>query len=155
MCGGWAGRARALRETLYRSAHAKGVCNVEEALRRAQPFGLAGINNKVGAPLLRPVQGRGPRTPAVTLLRGPILIRTHPVSTFCYASMGLSVITESSSHMRDDDMFVQEHFGTSGEHLRIDSRRLMSKLLHVLNVRPRINSGMAVRAALTTQFEHT
>ena len=32
LCGGWAGRARGLRETLYRSAHAKGVCNVEEAL---------------------------------------------------------------------------------------------------------------------------
>jgi phage shock protein PspC (stress-responsive transcriptional regulator) len=32
MCGGWAGRARGLRETLYRSAHAKGVCDVEEAL---------------------------------------------------------------------------------------------------------------------------
>jgi hypothetical protein len=39
--------------------------------------------------------------------------------------------------------------------LRIDTRRLMSKLLHVLNVRPRINSGMAVRAALTAQFQHT
>jgi hypothetical protein len=35
MCGGWAGRARGLRETLYRSAHAKGVRHVEEALRRA------------------------------------------------------------------------------------------------------------------------
>ena len=39
--------------------------------------------------------------------------------------------------------------------LRIDPRRLMSKLLHVLNIRPRINSGMAVRAALTAQFQHT
>ena len=39
--------------------------------------------------------------------------------------------------------------------LRIDPRRLMSKLLHVLNVRPRINSGMAVRAALAAQFQHT
>jgi hypothetical protein len=29
-----AGRARGLRETLYRSAHAKGVCNVEEASER-------------------------------------------------------------------------------------------------------------------------
>ena len=39
--------------------------------------------------------------------------------------------------------------------LRIDPRRLMSKLPHVLNVRPRINSGMAVRAALTAQFQYT
>jgi hypothetical protein len=39
--------------------------------------------------------------------------------------------------------------------LRIDPRRLMSKLLHVLNVRPRINSGMAVRTALAPQFQHT
>ena len=31
----------------------------------------------------------------------------------------------------------------------------MSKVLHVLNVRPRINSRMAVRAALTAQFQHT
>jgi len=33
--------------------------------------------------------------------------------------------------------------------LRIDPRRLMSKLLYVLNVRPRINSGIAVGAAFT------
>ncbi len=39
--------------------------------------------------------------------------------------------------------------------LRIDPRRLMSKLLHVLNVRPRIDSGIAVGAALTAQFQHT
>ena len=39
--------------------------------------------------------------------------------------------------------------------LRIDPRRLMSQLLHVLNVRPRINRGMAVRAALAAQFQHT
>jgi len=39
--------------------------------------------------------------------------------------------------------------------LRIDSRRLMSKLLHVLNIRARINSGMAVRAALAAQFQYT
>ena len=39
--------------------------------------------------------------------------------------------------------------------LRIDPRRLMSKLFHVLNVRPRINSGMAVDAALAPQFQHT
>ena len=81
-------------------------------------------------------------------------MRTHPVSTFTYVSMGLDVVTESSSHMRDDDVFLQEHFGSSGQHLRIDPRRLMSKLLHVLNVRPRINSGMAVRAALAAQFQH-
>ena len=31
----------------------------------------------------------------------------------------------------------------------------MSKLLYVLNVRSRINSGIAVRAALTAQFQHT
>jgi hypothetical protein len=31
----------------------------------------------------------------------------------------------------------------------------MSELLHVLNVRPGINSGMAGRAALTAQFQHT
>jgi len=41
------------------------------------------------------------------------------------------------------------------QNLRIDPRRLMSKLLHVLNVGPRINSGIAVRAALTAQFQHT
>jgi hypothetical protein len=39
--------------------------------------------------------------------------------------------------------------------LRIDPRRLMSKLLHVLNVRPGINSGIAVRAALTAQLQYT
>jgi hypothetical protein len=39
--------------------------------------------------------------------------------------------------------------------LRINPRRLMPQLLNVLNVRPRINSGMAVRAALTAQFQHT
>src|SRR5208283_5637373 len=39
--------------------------------------------------------------------------------------------------------------------LRIYPRRLMSKLLHVLNVRPRINCGIAVRAALAAQFQHT
>ena|ERR1017187_8178436 len=39
--------------------------------------------------------------------------------------------------------------------LRIDPRRLMSKLLHVLNIRPRINSGIAVRAAFAPQFQHT
>ncbi len=43
----------------------------------------------------------------------------------------------------------------SQQGLRIDPRRLMSKLLHVLNVRPRINSGMAVGAALAAQFQHT
>jgi hypothetical protein len=37
----------------------------------------------------------------------------------------------------------------------METRRLMSKLLHVLNVRPTIKSGMAVRAALTAQFQHT
>jgi hypothetical protein len=31
----------------------------------------------------------------------------------------------------------------------------MPKLLHVLNVRPTINSGKAARAALTAQFRHT
>jgi hypothetical protein len=40
------------------------------------------------------------------------------------------------------------------EGLRIDPRRLVSKLLHVLNVRPGINRGMAVRAALAPQFQH-
>ena len=39
--------------------------------------------------------------------------------------------------------------------LRIDPGRLMSKLLDVLDVRPGINSMMAVRAALTAQFQHT
>ena len=37
--------------------------------------------------------------------------------------------------------------------LQIDPRRLMSKLLDILNVRPRINSGIAVRAALAAQFQ--
>src|SRR5580693_10147773 len=41
------------------------------------------------------------------------------------------------------------------QNLRIDPRRLMSKLLHVFNVRPRINSGMAVRTAFAPQFQHT
>ena len=39
--------------------------------------------------------------------------------------------------------------------LRIDPRRFMSELLHVLNIRPRINRGIAVRAALAAQFQHT
>jgi hypothetical protein len=37
------------------------------------------------------------------------LIRTYPLSTFSYVSMGLSVITETSSHIRHDDVFLQEH----------------------------------------------
>ena len=37
----------------------------------AQSFGPACTNNKVGAPLLRSVQGRVPRTPAVTLFIRP------------------------------------------------------------------------------------
>jgi hypothetical protein len=37
------------------------------------------------------------------------LIRTHPVSTLSHVSMGLSVMTILSSHMRDDDVFLQEH----------------------------------------------
>ena len=49
----------------------------------------------------------------------------------------------------------QNHAGSKARTLRMDPRRLMSKLLHVLNVRPRIDSGMAVRAALTAQFQHT
>jgi hypothetical protein len=44
---------------------------------------------------------------------------------------------------------------TNQQNLRIDPGRLMSKLLHVLNIRPRINSGIAVRAALAAQFQHT
>jgi hypothetical protein len=83
------------------------------------------------------------------------LTRIHPLSTFSHVSMGLSVITEPSSHMRDDDVFLQEHFGTSGEHLRIDPGSLVPKLLHVLNIRPRIDSGIALRAALAAQFQHT
>ena len=31
----------------------------------------------------------------------------------------------------------------------------MSKLLYVLNIRPRINSGSAVGAAFAAQFQHT
>ena len=31
----------------------------------------------------------------------------------------------------------------------------MSKLLDIFNIGARINSGMAVRAALTAQFQHT
>ncbi len=31
----------------------------------------------------------------------------------------------------------------------------MPKLLHVLNIRPRINSGIAVRAAFAAQLQHT
>jgi hypothetical protein len=82
-------------------------------------------------------------------------MRTHPLSTLSHVSMDLSVMTESSPHMRDDDMFLQEHLAHRVNVLRIDTRRLMSKLLHVLNVRARINSGIAVRAALTAQFQHT
>jgi hypothetical protein len=37
--------------------------------------------------------------------------------TFSHVYMTLSVMTEPSSHIRDDDVFLQEHFGTSGEHL--------------------------------------
>ncbi len=62
------------------------------------------------------------------------LIRIHPVSTLSHVSMGLSVMTQSSSHMRDDDVFLVEHLEHWLNVLRIDPRRLMSKLLHVLNV---------------------
>jgi hypothetical protein len=57
------------------------------------------------------------------------------------------------SPMLFDTHAVSRH--TNQQNLGIDPRRLMSKLLHVLNVRPRINSGMAVRAALAAQFQHT
>jgi hypothetical protein len=49
----------------------------------------------------------------------------------------------------------QDQAGSKVRTLRIDPRRFMSKLLYVLNVRPGINSGMAVRAAFATQFQHT
>ena len=39
--------------------------------------------------------------------------------------------------------------------LRIDPRCLVPQLLHVLNIRPRINSGIAVRAAFAAQLQHT
>jgi hypothetical protein len=42
-------------------------------------------------------------------VRSRALIRTHPASTFPCVSMGLGVMTESSSHIRDDDVFLQEH----------------------------------------------
>ena len=38
--------------------------------------------------------------------------------------------------------------------LRIDPRRLVSKLLHVLNVRAGINRRSALRAALAAEFQH-
>jgi hypothetical protein len=41
------------------------------------------------------------------------------------------------------------------KNLRIDSRRLMSKLLDIFNIGTRINGGMAVRAALAAQFQYT
>jgi hypothetical protein len=39
--------------------------------------------------------------------------------------------------------------------LRIDPGRLVSKLLDIFNIGARINSGIAVGAALTAQFQHT
>jgi hypothetical protein len=48
-----------------------------------------------------------------------------------------------------------ESLHKSLEGLRIDPRRLASKLLHILNVEPRINSGTAVRPAFAPQFQHT
>ena len=53
------------------------------------------------------------------------------------------------------EIHAGESLHKARQNLRIDPRRLMSKLLHVLNVRARINSGMAVRAAFTAQFQYT
>jgi hypothetical protein len=39
--------------------------------------------------------------------------------------------------------------------LRIDPGRLVSKLLDIFNIGARINGGIAVRAALAAQFQHT
>ena len=39
--------------------------------------------------------------------------------------------------------------------LRIDPRRLMSKLLDIFNIGAGINGGIAVRATLAPKFEHT
>jgi len=44
---------------------------------------------------------------------------------------------------------------TAQQDLRINPGRLVSKLLDIFNIGARINSGMAVRAALTAQFQHT
>jgi hypothetical protein len=43
-------------------------------------------------------------------------------------------MTQSSPHMRHDDMFLQEHLARRVNVLRVDPGRLMSELLHVLNV---------------------
>ncbi len=82
------------------------------------------------------------------------LIRTHPVSTFFYVFKGLCVMTKPSPHVRHDDMFLQEHLAHRANPLRIDPGRLVSELLHVLNIRPGINRGMAVGAALAAQLQH-
>ena len=79
------------------------------------------------------------------------------VSVFCILS-GLVVhllCQVASSCDEGFDTHPESRCTKALQGLRIDPRRLMSKLLHVLNVRPRINSGMAVRAALTAQFQHT
>jgi hypothetical protein len=78
-----------------------------------------------------------------------------PLPSTAIQSHILSVITESSSHMRDDDVFLVEHLEHWLNVLRIDPRRFVSKLLHVLNVGARIDSGRAVGAALAAQFQHT
>jgi len=69
----------------------------------------------------------------------------HTLATWARGSSSLPVIFGSDEAFTSPSESLHKFL----QGLRIDPRRLMSKLLHVLNVRPRIDSGIAVGAALT------
>ena len=64
----------------------------------------------------------------------------------------LSAITCSDENF---DIDPPTRYTKALQNLRIDPGRLVSKLLDIFNIGARIHSGIAVRAALTAQFEHT
>ena len=69
-------------------------------------------------------------------------------------------LTSHRGKTRDGKHWTTENTGQPGrtplhQGLRIDPRRLVSKLLDIFNIGARINRGMAVRAALSAQFQHT
>jgi hypothetical protein len=70
----------------------------------AHPFDFSVSAKAVGAPSFAHFAKSGAQTHAPRAQ-----IQTHPVSTLSNVSMSLSVMTESPSYMRDDDVFLQEH----------------------------------------------
>ena len=92
-----------------------------------------------------------------SLLR--VIIWARSVKAHLSTAYSVSVVNIYTVSSLDEYGRKLGKLGTDGTYpvaqaLRIDPRRLMSKLLHVFDVRPRIDSGMTVRTAFTTQFQH-